>query len=275
MSLPKNILALYSGNQKELSTLKYADALALEYGSNAKCLNACPDLDAPGISNYLGEGSVGLYGKYLESVKRDLKIAQGKLKEQFELNKFKKLAWYSEIGNPVEIISYWGKFSDLIIIEKSVESLNLDFEGTIHSALFETGRPVILHPAGYEFKKIEKVILAWDGSFRVADAIKSSIGFLQTAKQVTILTIDESQKDTSNVKDLSNYLNTYNIKAEHKNISKISRNIGDEIIHEAENQKADLVVMGAFTHSRMRELVLGGVTKFILSNTTIPVMLKH
>ncbi|MDX1948911.1 MAG: universal stress protein [Rickettsiales bacterium] len=275
MPNPKNLSVLYAGEKQELDSLFFADSLAEEFSLNAKCLTLCPEADVPSISNYLGEGTMGLYAKYLESVQRDIKLAQNKIKESFDKHNFSKLKFSSEIGNPKEIVAYWGKFTDIIMCYKDIDRFSIDFENVVATALFETSRPVILMPENQVYSGMERIIIAWDGSFRASGAVKTAIPFLEKAKEIVILTIDESQKDMSSVKDLLDYLATYNITAIHKNIAKVHRCVGDEILSEAEKRNANLIVMGAYTHSKMRQIVLGGATKFILANANIPVMLKH
>ncbi len=275
MPNPKNLTLFYAGEKQELDSLFFIDALAEDFSLNAKCLHLCPEADVPSISNYLGEGTMGLYAKYLESVQRDIKIAQNKIKESFDKHNFSKLKFTSEIGSPREIVAYWGKFTDIIACYKGIERFSIDFENIIPTCLFESNRPVILMPENQVYSGMDKIIIAWDGSFRASGAVKAAIPFLEKAKEITILTIDESQKDMSSVRDLLDYLKTYNISANHRNISKIHRCVGDEILGEAEKQNANMLIMGAYTHSKMRQIVLGGATKFILANANIPVFLKH
>ena len=269
-----NITAIYSGKDKESNMLSYANEFSVDFDVKAKCLYVMPEVETVVKAAFAGSTAIIMPDKYYDSVKADLKEKSEHAKIEFEALHCKNLNWQSETGNPKEVTAYYGKFSDLLIINKNISD-DIDYSDVISSAIFETGRPIILYPENFEYKGVNKIVIGWDGSARAAKSVKSSLDILKKANDIIILTVDESQKDTSSVRDLIEYLASHGIKANHKNVSKIGRCVGDEILHEAKKQNSDLVVMGAYTHNKLQQMVFGGATKFILANTEIPVFMEH
>jgi nucleotide-binding universal stress UspA family protein len=188
--------------------------------------------------------------------------------------KLKNLKWISETGKPKEVVSYHGKFSDVVLVPRDIEK-DADYEGVINAAIFETGKPVIIYPSNYIYNRLKTIVIGWDGSARVAKSVKSALDIIKMADNIVVLTVDESKKDTSSVKDFKDYLASHEVISTHKNISKIGRCVGDEIMNEAKKQNADMVVMGAYTHNKLQQMVFGGATKFVLANAEIPIFMEH
>jgi nucleotide-binding universal stress UspA family protein len=269
------ITTIYSGDERENALLKYADDLSSVLSAKSSCLHITPEVDAFTKAAFTGTATIELYEKYISSANQDLKTKARISKENFAKLSLKNLNWENETGSPSSLISYLGKFSDIILLHKNIEDFNQDYLGVTTSAIFETARPVIIFPDSYKFQGIKNISIAWDGSLRSARAIKSAIPILKQTENVFIITVDEAQKDTSSINDLQKYLLTHEIKSTHKNISKVGRCIGDEIIKESEKVSSEMIIMGAYTHNKIRQSIFGGVTKFILSNAPMPVFLEH
>ncbi len=271
----KNIAAIYSGIESERSLLNYTDKLAATIGSSGTFLLVMPD---PGedISKVAlaAVDTVSGYKKYNQGMEEYFREKQQQAMAIFTSIGSDKIKLINETGNPKEIVSYFGKFHDIVIVSRNIEK-DLDYSGVINSAIFDTGRPVIIYPDNYEYSGLKNIIVGWDGSVRAAKSVKSAIDIMKKAENVVVLTVDESQKDTSSVKELITYLASHDVKASHKNISKIGRCVGDELINEARRQNADMIVMGAYTHNKLQQIVFGGATKFILGNTEVPVFMEH
>ena len=147
----------------------------------------------------------------------------------------------------------------------------------IEHAIFNTGRPVLITP-GTNRRSIGKVAIAWDGSARAARAVRDSLDFLIMADQVNIATVLDTKgsEGLKSADELSNYLTLYGIKTK---IAVVANQLGDD---EGEamrlflaSEQVELLVMGAFVHSRLRQAVLGGMTRSLLDKCPVPLMMAY
>jgi len=144
--------------------------------------------------------------------------------------------------------------------------------------LFSTGRPCLLYPdTGTEGCSMDTVAIAWDMSRSAARAVGDALPLLKGAKSVQVLVgrgekaIESSRPAAS----LVGYLSAHGISAAVDEFDVSGQKIGDALLGRAAHHKADMLVMGAFGHSRLREFVLGGATRRILDASSIPLLMSH
>lgn len=178
------------------------------------------------------------------------------------------------VGREAEEVLRRGRLSDLIVMARPAREDEAVLSATFDVALFETGRPVLLVPAGPVERLGETVALAWNGSREAVRAIGAALPVLSKAKKVVILSGREPGDETE-PSALAAYLAGYGIAARTWAFTPGAQSIGEALLKEAEKAEADLMVMGAYGRSRLRELVLGGATRGVLSHGTIPVFLVH
>ncbi|MBN8962863.1 MAG: universal stress protein [Rhizobiales bacterium] len=150
----------------------------------------------------------------------------------------------------------------------------------IEAALFNTGRPAIVVPyIQSEELKLERVLCCWDGGAPAARAVNDALPFLKRAGTVEILNVTRSKDDTSHREirgmEIANHLARHDVQVEIETTSAPDRSIADVILSHAADKSADLIVMGGYGHSRLREFVLGGVTRDILRSMTVPAFLSR
>ena len=146
------------------------------------------------------------------------------------------------------------------------------------SVLFESGRPVIMVPYIQKAPlKLDRVMACWDGSRQAARAIADAMPLLERAGlvEVVIVTNERGKKDEIPGADMGQHLARHGLKVDIKRISEGSIDIADALLSHAADFSADFVVMGGYGHSRLREFVLGGVTRNILRSMTAPVLMSH
>lgn len=146
------------------------------------------------------------------------------------------------------------------------------------SVLFESGRPVIMVPYIQKAPlKLDRVMVCWDGSRQAARAIADAMPLLERAGlvEVVIVTNERGKKDEIPGADMGQHLARHGLKVDIKRISEGSIDIADALLSHAADFSADFVVMGGYGHSRLREFVLGGVTRSILRSMTAPVLMSH
>ncbi|HEY1884728.1 MAG TPA: universal stress protein [Roseiarcus sp.] len=148
----------------------------------------------------------------------------------------------------------------------------------VEGALFESGRPLVVVP--YIQKRgltLERVLACWDGGRTAARAIGDAMPFLERAKAVDIVIVAEERKggDEINGANMGEHLALHGVTANVKRIAKGDLAIEDVLLSYAADSGADFMVMGGYGHSRLREFILGGVTRGILASMTVPVMMSH
>jgi len=143
--------------------------------------------------------------------------------------------------------------------------------------IFGAGRPVLLVPEDRPPSAFGHALIAWDGSRVAARAVADAMGFLSRADKVTIVTVTDEKpmSDGTGQPLLTEYLHHHDIKADFTQIRKEGHPVATALQDHAAAYHADLVVMGAFGHSRLRDFVLGGATSGILNDLRVSVLLSH
>jgi nucleotide-binding universal stress UspA family protein len=147
------------------------------------------------------------------------------------------------------------------------------------AVIFGTGKPTLVLPEGPRAKQFElnTAVVAWDFSRAAARAIADAIPVLENAKEVRIVTVaNEKVLDTKHSgEELAKNLSRHGIDVILENVDAAGRSIGEVLETHAASCSADLLVMGAYGHSRLREFILGGATKSLLSKPPIPILFSH
>lgn len=151
-------------------------------------------------------------------------------------------------------------------------------EVIVEGALFGSGRPVVVVP--YIQKTgvgLDRVIVAWDASRSAARAIADALPLLAKAKAIDVVIVASERPKSDEIAgaDIGQHLARHGLNVEVKRIVATDTSVTDTLLSHAADTSADLMVMGGYGHSRLREFVLGGVTRGILSSMTIPVLMSH
>ena len=167
---------------------------------------------------------------------------------------------------------------DLSIVGQAEPERSAVEEVIAEAALFESGRPVIIVP--YIQKdplKLDRVMLCWDGSRAATRAIADAMPLLKKAGQVevVIVTNERGKRDEIEGADMAQHLARHGLKVDVKRTVLGDIAVADVILSHAADVGSDFIVMGGYGHSRLREFVLGGVTRSILRSMTAPVLMSH
>lgn len=177
-------------------------------------------------------------------------------------------------GREDDLIALRGRLSDLIVAGRR-EDDDGAARSVLEISLLETGRPVLVAPPRPALSFGRVVGVAWNGSAEAARAIGAGLPFLREAETVTILVVPEGSRVGPPVEDLIGYLACHGVSATARHIDTSGEKVGNEILNEAKAAGADMLVMGAYTHSRLRHLIFGGATSAVLDHTDIPVLMAH
>jgi nucleotide-binding universal stress UspA family protein len=174
------------------------------------------------------------------------------------------------------ILARQGRRADLIVVGPGADT---DQSALTEAAFMDTGRPALVVPTEWSGTLPPKrALIAWDGSREAARATGDAVPLLQTAEDVIVLTVD-AHRAGARYSDrpgfgLTTYLTRHGAKARVKQVA-ASGGIADTILVQVAEERADLLVMGGYGHSPMREMMFGGVTRSLLESATCPVLVSH
>ena len=182
----------------------------------------------------------------------------------------------SASGAPKEFGAIARSFDLSIIGQADPQSTRDDM--MIEGALFDSGRPVLVVPYIQRAPlKLDRVMVCWDGSRNAARAINDAMPFLTRARAVDVVTINAKEDKTKELKgaDIAQHLARHGLNVDLRQINAPDVDVANAILSDVADHDTDFVVMGGYGHSRLREFVLGGATRGILSSMTVPTLMSH
>ncbi len=187
--------------------------------------------------------------------------------------------WRSALNDPVDTISMHARYADLVVIGQRDPS---DDSGTAldfpERMVLSAGRPVLILPNIGSFPIIGKrILIAWNESHEATRAVTDAIPLLRLADNVNVMAINPERVVHGSMPgaEIAHYLARHGVPAEVKTDHVAEIDVGNEILTRAADFGADLIVMGGYGHSRLKEWVLGGATRTILESMTVPVLMSH
>jgi nucleotide-binding universal stress UspA family protein len=170
-------------------------------------------------------------------------------------------------------IGRYGRVFDLIVLGRPGRRDEPPRMSTVEAALFESGRAILLVPPSSPATIGERIVIAWNGSTETARTAALAMPILAKAGHVSILTLDGWGVEGPTGEELAHSLQRNGIGAEPVRRSLQARTAGEAILEYAASLHADLLVKGAYTQSRLRQMILGGVTRHVLENSDMPVLM--
>jgi nucleotide-binding universal stress UspA family protein len=267
----KCIVVHISDDRKHGLRLRVAVELARRFHAHLNAVYAKPPVTYPAVAvgrtlsmNYLDE----------ETEKEQQHSIQIRREVAEVCKDLPSWEWHQHFGDVEKIIARYSHLADLVIAEqtprKAVEQVLLsDMTNILVRA---TGCPLLLLPWEWAPAPIgTRILISWQDSREASAALRVSMDFLRQADQVLILVSPEMDTEIPGA-DIVRYLKCHDV---HGKVIGSSGGDGHEILETAYKNDCDLLVMGAFVQSRVRELLLGRVTDTILRDTTIPVLMRH
>lgn len=185
-----------------------------------------------------------------------------------------RATWAEHVGEFEPIVTRYGRLSDFIVLPRPSES-EVVAQRCADAAIFGTGRPTLLVGDTLPASLTDHVLIAWNGSLEASRAVFGAMPLLRLATRVTILTALEYGADAVDLNDLAASLRDRGIHTPEVVFPSDERSTGAALVTAAATQNATLIVMGAYTHSRLREAFLGGVTKHLLARAPVPLLMSH
>jgi len=183
--------------------------------------------------------------------------------------------WIDDEGGSDAPISSFGALTDLVVLNAPGNTSNPTGWNVVEAALFGARRPTLLVPPGTKAIDVSHAIIAWNGSTEAANAVERAVDLLPPTAKVTVLQIGELKIGRMPAEKLMDYLGWHCFDADLRRVPDRPNETCQIIMDEARRVGAGLLIMGAYTHSRTREMMVGGVTDFMLRNTPLPVLMAH
>ena len=171
--------------------------------------------------------------------------------------------------------AHLGRVADLVVIPSPQSAEDVSSSNVLHSILFDSGRPIIVAPYTVPAHIGRRICVAWNGSAESATAVWFAIPWLKRAESVRVLWSKDYQRRGPQAPELIDYLALHGIRADAAPFGPIDREVGAGLLAAARDFGADLLTMGAYSHSRLRQVILGGVTRHVLETARLPVLMSR
>jgi nucleotide-binding universal stress UspA family protein len=187
---------------------------------------------------------------------------------------------YVDRGTVASLAARFARYADLSLVTPQLEDFEMMQSWVMNGALFESGRPMLLLPSTpSRFPEAKTVMIAWDASVQASKAVRDAIGLMQRAEAVHAVLVDPVPSFEGHGPEpgahLAAYLGRHGIGAKVHRLPREGKDTGELLRRTAAELAADLVVMGGFGHSRLRERIFGGTTTDMIKSARLPVLMAH
>lgn len=183
-------------------------------------------------------------------------------------------SWSEQIGEIERVVTRQGRISDLIVM-KRFASDDVLAQRCLDAALFGSGRPTMLVPDALPWDLLDHVLIAWNGSLEASHAVFGMLPLLHEAGRVSVFSVPGPENDGATGAELAETLAWQGIRIHQAVVREGTDPVGAALLATAADSGATMIVMGAYTHSRLRQSFLGGVTRYVLAHAAVPVVMSH
>jgi nucleotide-binding universal stress UspA family protein len=276
----QDILVFADGSNNGLARVNMAADLAVEIGAG---LEVCVPASLPPLST---AGGVDFMIEYNDEVERGAREDAARAVVEIQ-TRVPALARRLQITTPEarlpdlpRLAGHLGQACDLVILGQPIaEDASKADDALLQGALFHSGRPCLMFPRWDSSRHWgSSILIAWKGTAEAARAVHDAIPLLRKATSVRLVTIQHgSHLDRSldqSAERLVRHLSSFGVRTRCSALLRDGPD-GDALLEHVKEWSTDLVVMGAFGHSRVRERILGGATQTMLRHSPVPVLFSH
>lgn len=279
MAAFKDLLVILDTSRSCEVRLEVATALASRFGAHLTGLYTSPPPQVPAMIESQ------LTPELVEAQMRTLNEATDRVQALFQRRGEGSgftTEWRVREGEAGEVATLHARYADVTIVgQEDPESDGLGSAADIpERVVMGAGRPVLVVPYAGAFKTVgQRVLVAWNASREATRAVNDALPLLEGASKVTVLAMNprgglHGHGDVPGA-DLALHLARHGVRAEASSLKSGDVDVGAMLLSQAADLGADLIVMGAYGHSRLREVVLGGATREIFRSMTVPVLMSH
>lgn len=271
----KTILVHINSDKRCAARLEVAIQLAKKYEACLVGLHAFFPYTPPGyIMAHMGAEVIAAQQKLATEAMSQTGEA---FRKQTSAAGLENKEWHTAHDDPVSAMSLQAHYADLLVIGQTTDDSGVDKDFP-ERLILDTGRPVLVVPEVGDFPFVGKrIIIAWNASWEAARAVTNAIPFLKLADKVYVMTVQSkaSEKESISTEQIVQYLSRHGVGVEVEESHGVEIGVANELLSRASDLSVDLLVMGCYGHSRVREWILGGATRTTLESMTIPVLMSH
>lgn len=183
--------------------------------------------------------------------------------------------WRIESSSGHAAIGGLGRVFDLIVLGRPLRDSVSPSTAALETALFESGRPLLIAPPDPPRELGQRIVIAWNCSTETARTVAFAMPFLAQAQQITVLTVQRGTVPGPSAAELAHNLQRHGLAVDWREVPSGEHGPGETVLRQARELGADLLIKGAYTQSRLRQLIFGGVTSHILAEAELPVIMAH
>jgi nucleotide-binding universal stress UspA family protein len=273
----KTILVHVDNGKRSAVRLDIACRLAKLSDAHLIGLHALTVVKLPSYA--MVEGGVQVREFHERMLSESAVAAEAMFKQAVKATGVEKVEWRKSRRDAVESVPVHGRYADVLVIgqpnETDASGVEPDFAERL---LLAAGRPALVIPYAGDFPAVgTRVLVAWNASREATRALTDAIPILREAKQVDVIAFNPKDAPHGEVPgaDIGLYLARHGIKVSVSQQTADDVDVGNQLLSRAADLDSDLIVMGAYGHSRMKELILGGATRTVLNSMTVPVLMSH
>jgi len=282
-----NILAYIDGRDSGENAAEAAFQLAIRHGAHVEGLHVRADPREFITSAPIYSG-IETLEKFIESFDRATEEQEKKATDAFtwvrdryavtEAEATSSQAgptahWTVVTGLAEPTVCQRARVMDVCVIGAGSNSSTNSTRAVIEAALFDSGRPVLDAPPEPPQSVGGNLVIAWNRTAAAARALNTAMPLFDKTDRIRLVYVDTGAKAGPSAEEAAAYVERHGFSVETETIKADSKGVGESLLRYSQN--ADLLVTGAFSHSRLREVVLGGVTRHILANAEVPVLMVH
>jgi nucleotide-binding universal stress UspA family protein len=183
--------------------------------------------------------------------------------------------WLEDAPDGDGFVGSYGRVFDVTVLGRPGSGTRSPRMITLEASLFESGRPALIAPPTPPQRIGENILIAWNRSTEQSRTTAFAMPLLRKANRVTVVTVEGGTIIGPPGEQLVRYLRLNGIQAKNINVNVGNRDSGEAILSKAQSLGCDLLIKGAYTQSRLRQMIFGGATRYQLANTTIPMLMAH
>lgn len=273
----KTILVHVDSGMRSPVRVDLAIRLAREHDAHLIALNAPSSVNMPSYIARTRWASMVEFHK--DEIEEQTRRAEHGFRQAVTAAGIMNAEWRTSEEDPVALTNLHARYADLLVLGQRDPGEDLplatDF---VEQVVLASGRPALVVPYAGQFDTLTKrVIVAWNGSREATRALTDALPLLRQATEVLVFAInpDERQHGPVPGADIGLYLARHGVRVQVKHEQADDIDAGNVLLSRAADFDADLIVMGAYGRSRLRELIMGGVSRTVIDSMTVPVLLSH
>jgi nucleotide-binding universal stress UspA family protein len=203
-------------------------------------------------------------------------MQEHRVPQSAEITEGLSCGWLATVPTSENFVGNYGRVFDVIVMNRPTDYTSGLYGRAMESGLFESGRPILLAPPAPPKTFATNVMIAWNRSTEQVRTIALALPLLHKADRVTVLTVNGGAEVSGPPAErLIQYLTRNGIKSDLMTVDLNGGNTGEAILTAAQSMNCDLLIKGAYTQSRLRQIIFGGTTQHILRNANLPVLLAN